>query len=325
MPKTDEQKQASLLKIEEAYFKLGDLYYFQMGEKKEAENSYGKLLSRFPRSTYRPEVLYKLYLINKERNDPHAEAIAQVLKDEFPASTFTKILLNPDYLKETSVAQEKQKIIYKEAYAEFQHNNLRKTQEKIKLARSIGETSFTPQLDLLQILVTGKTEDVTRYQYELGEFIKKYPEPPLHTYAETLLASSKTFLEKTERAKGIRFVASLDEPHYFVVVHRIQDKASSAVANKLDALNVEVFKNKRPETSNLIFNEQYALTFVGDLATKSIALDYYDRFERSLTKEKPFSTLNFYNFVITKDNFNIFYRNKALDEYLSFFDRYYKK
>lgn len=325
LPKTEKQKNESLAKIEDAYFKLGDLYYFQLNEKENAEGSYEKLLDRFPQSSYKPEVLYKLYLIHKEKGDSKAEVLAQNLKDEFPNSTFTKILLNPDYLKETSVAQEKQKIIYKEAYAEFQRNNLRGTQDKIKLAKGIGETSFTPQLDLLQILITGKTEDVTRYQYELGEFIKKYPDAQVHGYAETLLASSKTFLEKEERAKGIRFVASFEEPHYFVIVHRIQDRASAPIAATVEKFNKDFYKTNRLETSNLIFSDQYSLTFVGDLFGKTEALEYFNRFKSQVTKGGPFPTLNFHNFVITRDNFNIFYRNKALDEYLSFFDRHYQK
>lgn len=325
LPKTEKQKTASLLKIEEAYFKLGDLYYFQLAEKENAAGSYEKLLARFPTSSFKPEVLYKLYLIHKEKGDRQAEILAQNLKDEFPNSTYAKILLNPDYLKETSVALEKQKIIYKEAYAEFQQNNLRGAQEKIKLAKDIGDTSFTPQLDLLQILITGKTEDVTRYQYELGEFIKKYPDALVNAYAETLLASSKTFLEKTERSKGIRFVASFEELHYFVIVHRIQDRASTTVATAVEKFNQLVYRSKKLETSNLIFNDQYVLTFVGMLGNKTEALEYFNRFNSQVANGLPFSTLNFHNFVITKDNFNIFYRNKALDEYLSFFDRHYQK
>jgi hypothetical protein len=266
-----------------------------------------------------------MYLINKEKGTPLAEGFAQQLKKEFPASTYTKILLNPDYLKETSVAQEKQKIIYREAYAEYQRNNLRGTQEKLKQAQSIGETQFTPQLDLLQILITGKTEDVTRYQFELGEFIKKYPDKKLNGYAEQLLASSKTFIEKSERAKGIRFISSFEEPHYFVIVHRIQDQASTLISEQLDQLNLKLFKSYKLAATNLIFNDHYAMTFVGDLPGRMEALEYLRQFDTTLGARKPFSSLNFHNFVITKDNFNIFYRNKALDEYLSFFDRYYKK
>ena len=325
LPKTEDQKLEALGKIEEAYFKLGDLYYFQLDEKVNAENSYEHLLSRFPQSPYKPEVLYKLYLIHKERGNQTAELLAKEISDQFPSSTFAKILLNPDYLKETNVTQEKQKLIYKEAYTEYQRNNLRGTQEKIRQAQTMGETSFTPQLDLLQILITGKTEDVTRYQYELGEFVKKYPDSKLNAYAETLLASSRIFLEKSERAKGIRFVASFDEPHYFVIVHRIMDQASTAIVAKLERTNADSFRKQNLETINLIFNEQLVLTFVGDLTGQQEAMEYNQNFERVISAERPFSTLNFHNFVITKDNFNIFYRNKALDEYLSFFDRYYKK
>jgi len=325
LPRTEDQKKKTLTMIEEAYFKLGDLYYFKLVEKDNAEASYEKLLDRFPTSAFKPEVLYKLYLIHKERGDNKAEALAQTLKDEFPNSTYTKILLNPNYLKETSVAQEKQKIIYKEAYMAFQKNNLRGAQDKIKLARNVGETSFTPQLDLLQILITGKTEDVTQYQYELGEFIKKYKEDSIHRYAEVLLASSKIFIEKAERSKGIRFVASFDEPHYFVVVHKYQDNASTAIALAVEKFNSEFYRSKKFETSNLIMGDQYALTFVSNIANKEEALEYFNRFKGTVAGGKPFSTLNFHNFVITKDNFNIFYRNKALDEYLSFFDRHYQK
>ena len=50
LPKTDKQKKESLAKIEDAYFKLGDLYYFQLGEKDNAAVSYKNLLKRFPGS-----------------------------------------------------------------------------------------------------------------------------------------------------------------------------------------------------------------------------------------------------------------------------------
>jgi len=325
LPRTEEAKAAALTKIEDAYFGLGDLYYFQLEEKENAEITYEKLLTRFPASEYKPEVLYKLYLIHKEKGDTIANSIAEQLKNEFPTSTYTRILLNPDYLKETSVAQEKQKLIYKEAYADFQRNNLRGTQEKLRQALAIGETQFTPQLEILQILITGKTEDVTRYQYELGEFIKKYPEGTLHGYAEDLLASSQTFLQKAERAKGIRFNVSFEEPHYFVIVHRINDQASTAISQRLDKLGADSFKSLKLVATNLIYDNQYAMTFVGDLPARKEAQEYFHLFETQLAAEKPFSTLNFHNFVITKDNFNIFYRNKALDEYLSFFDRYYPR
>lgn len=325
IPRTEEQKATALAKIEEGYFKLGDLYYFQLNEKENASELYAKLLQRFPGSEFEPEVLYKLYLISRDKDPAKAEQYANLLKTNHPQSTFTRILVNPDYMRETSVAAEKQKLIYKEAYAYYQANNLRAAQDKIKLAMQQGETGFTPQLELLKILVTGKTEDVTRYQFELGEFIKKYPDDAMKPYAEQLLAASKTLLEKLERAKGIQFIKSMEGPHNFVIVYSTAEKITNPVSNALEKYNASQWKDLKLNTSNIIFNEEKTITIVTELPTREAALSYFDKFLAQIAIGKPLSNYKFYSFVITKDNFQIFYRTKALDEYLTFFDRNYQK
>jgi len=325
IPRTEEQKATALAKIEEGYFKLGDLYYFQLNEKENASELYAKLLQRFPGSEFEPEVLYKLYLISRDKDPAKAEQYANLLKTNHPQSTFTRILVNPDYMRETSVAAEKQKLIYKEAYAYYQANNLRAAQDKIKLAMQQGETGFTPQLELLKILVTGKTEDVTRYQFELGEFIKKYPDDAMKPYAEQLLAASKILLEKLERAKGIQFIKSMEGPHNFVIVYSTAEKITNPVSNALEKYNASQWKDLKLNTSNIIFNEEKTITIVTELPTQEAALSYFDKFLAQIAIGKPLSNYKFYSFVITKDNFQIFYRTKALDEYLTFFDRNYQK
>jgi len=325
LPKTDEQKKAALTQIEEAYFKLGDLYFLKLNERENASISYEKLLERFPDTEYEPEVLYKLYLISREKNDGKSERFVSVLKEKYPNSTFTKVLLNPDYLKETSVAAEKQKLIYKQAYESYQAGNLRESQEKIQQALTLGETGFTSQLELLSILITGKTEDVTKYQYELGEFIKKYPDDPLKPYADNLLASSKVFLEKVERAKGIRFSNVSSEPHRFVLVYKNTNKINDKVSEATESFNKTYFRDKKLNTTNLVFHDDYVLTIVTDFPDRLSAVNYFDKFTLEAGSNKTLSSHKFDTFVITKNNFDIFYRTKALDEYLTFFDRNYKK
>lgn len=325
LPRTGQQKADALAKIEEAYFNLGDLYFIKLNERENAAVSYEKLLERFPKSEHAPEVLYKLYLISKETNPPKADTFVAMLKEQFPNSTFTKVILNPDYLKETSVATERQKFIYKEAYIAYQTGNLRLAQEKISEARAIGETDFTPQLELLKILITGKTEEITRYQYELGEFINKYPGGSLTTYAQQLLASSKSFQEKVERAKGIRFSNVASEPHRFVLVYRNTDKLSDKVAPQLENFTRANFRSKKLNVANLVFHDDFVLTMVTDFADRTTALEYFEKFMTQEANNKVFASYKFDIFVIAKSNFDIFYRTKALDEYLTFFDRNYKK
>jgi tetratricopeptide (TPR) repeat protein len=324
LPVTDEQKAKALAKIEEAYFQLGDLYYIKLNEKSNASVSYHKLLDRFPTSEHAPEVLYKLYLIEKEKTDGDPEKYSKLLTGNYPNSTFTKVLLNPDYLKEASVTTEKQKLIYKEAYEAYLTGNLRGAQEKTATALALGETGFTSQLELLQILIMGKTEDVTKYQYELGRYIEKYPDGPMTAYAKTLLDASKTFLQKVEKAKGIRFANEPGVTHYFVIVYKISDKLSDKISKDIEQFNAVNFRDKKLETSNLVFNEDYALTMVTDLKDKAAATEYFDKLNPWLAQRPSLATYKFDIFVITKDNFQIFYRTKALDEYLTFYDRNYK-
>ncbi|MBX2895140.1 MAG: hypothetical protein KF763_06845 [Cyclobacteriaceae bacterium] len=325
IPRTAEDKAKALAQIEEGYFKLGDLFYFQLNEKNNAAESYTKLLKRFPESQHIPEVLYKLYLIAKDTDPARAEVYANELKSNHPRSTFTRILINPDYMRETSVAAEKQKLIYQDAYTLFQNNNLRAAQDKLKQALQEGETTFTPQLELLQVLITGKTEDITRYQFELGEYIKKYPDGELKPYAEELLAASKNLLNRLERARGIQFLKSLEGTHSFVIVYNTTDKITIPVSNALDKLNNTQFKELKLTTTNIILNEEKTITLVSDLPNKSTALSYFDKFLAQIAPTKPVANYKFNSFVITKDNFQIFYRTKALDEYLTFFDRNYQK
>lgn len=324
LPKTEKQKEEALYKIEEAWFRLGDLYFVQLNEKTNAATAYMQLLDRFPQTEFAPEVLYKLYLIEKEKPDGKSDYYSKLLIDGYPTSTYARVLINPDYLKETSEVTEKQKLIYREAYEAYSANNLREAQEKTAEALKLGETTFTPQLELLKILITGKTEDVTRYQYELGEYIKKYPDGELKPYAENLLQTSRSFLDKVEKAKGIRFANQPETTHYLVVMHRFQDKATDAVAAEIERFNALNAKEKKLQTTNLLFNEHHSLTMVSDLKDKAAAMEYFDKLVPWLVGRSTLSSYKFDIFVITKDNFQIFYRTKALDEYLTFFDRNYK-
>lgn len=324
IPHTEEQKQEALKKIENAYFNLGDIYYFKLQEKNNALEMYETVLLRFPGYEHEPEVLYKLYLILKENEPEKAGQYAARLKKDYPHTTFAKILENPDYLKQASETQEKQKNIYKEAYKNFQERNYVSASILIKEAMAFGETAFTPNLELLTILILGQTEDISKYQYALQEFITANQGTDIGAYAETLLKASRDFQATEAKRRGIRYVYSFEESHYFVIVFRQTEKLSDIATGALESFNNAYFKDLKLKTSNLTLNEEYALTMVSDLPTLEAAKEYYKVFTDKLPSLETLRNYKFNKFVITKDNFNIFYRTKGLDEYLRFFEKNYQ-
>lgn len=322
IPHTEEQRAEALKKIEDAYFALGDIYYFKLEEPDNAIDTYNTLLKRFPETEYEPEVLYKLYLMSKDKPE-EAARYAGILKEKHPNSTFARILANPDYLKESGEAAEKQKKLYRVAYDNFQIGNYAEARTVIADAEALGETAFKPRLDLLKILITGETDDISRYQLELEEYAKTYPDGELTPYAKNLLASSRQFTLNQEKSQGIAFVKSFEEPHYFILVYEKSTKLSEPATADLEKFNTQYFKDLKLRTSNLILDDQHALTMVTQLPDLATAMDYRRTFTEKLNTLNGIRNQKFNSFVITKDNFNIFYRTKGLDEYSQFFEKNY--
>jgi hypothetical protein len=268
--------------------------------------------------------LYTLYLITKDSIPTQADYYAEQLKSRHPNSTFARILINPDYLQESSQAAEKQKVLYSNAYQIFQGGYYDSAKVVLNEAFQLGETSFYPTLKLLEILIIGETEDITRYQYSLQEYIKTYGESELARYAKKLLDASKDFEQSEEKRKGIGYIPSFEEPHYFVIVHRKTDNIDELASSALTNLNDSHFSTLGLKTSNLVLNDDYAITFVSDLAGKKTAVEYFQTFTEKLPGITDLRNHKFDNFVITKDNFDIFYRTKGLNEYIRFFEKNYQ-
>jgi tetratricopeptide (TPR) repeat protein len=325
LPLTEEQVAKSLAMIEDAYFQLGDIYYFKLFEKQNAIDTYEKMLSRFPETNYRPEVLYKLYLMLKERSPVKSAAYAQELIAQFPETTFAKILVNPDYLLESSLVLEKQQKLYKEAYARQEQGMYSEAAAILEGALALEKTSFYPNLELLYIIIHGKTEPLARYQYELNQFIRQYPDSDLALYARQLATKAGEFERQSEIDRGLRFTVDATAPHYFILVYATDSKTATNTTAALVQFNKINFSDMNLNVSNLTMNDEQSLTMVTEFNSQRKAMEFYRLFiekQNSLTEVKNYK---FNTFVITKNNFDIFYRSKGLNEYIQFFEKIYRQ
>lgn len=323
LPLTDSAIAQANGKIETAYFKLGDIYYFDLKETKNAIESYESLLTRYPETEYRAETLYKLYLIFKDSNPVKAEQFASELKQKFPESSYAKILVNPHYLQESGLVVEQQKLIYKKAYAHFDAGDYGSAAILIEESITLGETEFIPNLKLLSVLIVGKTENISQYQLTLEAFVKEHTGTDLAKYAQRLLDSSRAYTLQREKEKGIQYISSFDEPHFFVLISEKKDAVESVAAKTLEQFNASNFKDSKLKVSNLILNETYTLTLVSDLTGLAAAKGYLKSFSEKRDTLSGLKNYKFSYFVITKDNFDIFYRTKGIDEYTRFFEKNY--
>lgn len=324
VPGSDEAVQKLLLEIEPSLYALGNIYYFKLEENTNAILTFESLLERFPETASADEVLYQLYLLYKKENNPLAEERAHMLKTRFPQSIYAKLIDNPNYREESQAATAQLKSVYTRAYRLYEQKQYEPARQMLDSAiAAIPDNSFTDNLALLSVILTGHLEDQYKYQYELNNFIKTYPESEMVSYAQNLVVTSENYQINLFNSAKARFVEYFNQKHYYVVVYPNNEKLTQTLPSQVEAFVQS--KNLKLTTGNLILNQSQALVLVNDFPAKGSAL----KFLSLATAELPLSDLHkgekIYTFVITQDNFDIFYQTKDVNAYLNFFEKHYQQ
>ncbi len=316
IPFSPDSKKASLDMIEEAYYKLGSIYHFDLVEKQNAIASFEELLTRFPETEHEPEVLYLLYIMSYDRSDHHK----QQLLNKYPKSTYAKLVANPQYTEESNENTAKLKKVYKEAYTLYKNKEYAASRAVIEEALAkYPETAFTANMELLNILLTGKLENDDKYKYQLDEFIKENPDSEITPYAITLQKSAEDFNERLEKEKSIQYIADFGQVHYFVIVYESKQNITDKILDKLKAFNNQHYGSLQLNTGSLSLNDTYSIALVTEFAGIEASLNYLTKYDEGKQAFEILSNSKINTFVITKDNFGILYKSGGVKEYLKFF------
>ena len=329
IPFTDEQKQASLNMIEEAHYKLGGIYNFDLEEKPNAIETFETMLERFPNSAYKPEVLYLLYLIYQELDDATYKKYRDQVLNDFPESIYAKLIKNPNYEEESNLAGEQLKKLYKKAYALYQKGDYGLAQQQVSAALSeYPDNDFTDNVELLQVLIQGKTRGEYEYQLALQRFIEDHPESDVSEYASELLAGIQNYKQKIEARRGTEYIPEFDEKHSFIIVYKNVKKLSTELPKVVDQFNNNNFKEANLNSANLMLEDGKVMILVEEFPNKETAEAYYERFNgensplKNLPEEYNPESIEA-NFVISEDNLTILYRTKDVEQYVQFFKNHY--
>jgi tetratricopeptide (TPR) repeat protein len=322
----DTAKQNSMHKeMEVAYYKLGNIYNFDLKEKLEAIETYETLLSRYPSTEYRPEVLYLLYIYYEEKDNSKSKNFAEELLAKFPNTIFAKLIENPNYQEESNLASAKVKLIYEKAYRLYQNENYQEANKEINEGlNNYPENDYEDNLKLLEALITGVTDGKNSYKFKLQSFLENYPESELYEFAKSLLAAIDNLDKKQQQKEQIKYIPFFEQTHYFVVLYEKNKAISGILPEEIENFAEKFFPEQGLNAGNLVFNEEYSMVLLSEFEGKDIAEAFYKKFNSDLSPLKNFKSLNFSNFIISKDNFQIFYQAKVADSYTEFFNSNYQ-
>jgi len=320
IPRTDEEVSDALSKIEYGNYQLGNIYYFNFEEEDNASAYYKKVLARFPESEYRPEVLYLLYLIYQEKDSAQSDFYKDDLLENYPNSTYAKLIINPNYKEESNINLELQQGVYEEAYRLYQAEEFKLAIAKANEGLRYPETSFTARLELLRALIIGKFYGKDDYIFELNRVIEKYPDNDITEYAQFLLETAKGSELKGEQEV---YDTNIETSHYFVMVYSLDSIGDETIRDIMSTFNESFFEEESLKMNFIEFSGTEGFLIVRKMLARELAISYYDK----IRSENPFNENpekpSFDKFVITTENFDKLLESQLLVEYMSFFEKYY--
>jgi tetratricopeptide (TPR) repeat protein len=331
IPFTREQLDTSHKRIEKSLYNIGKIYNQKLEEPEKSIKTFEDLLKRYPSTQYKAEVYYFIYLIceNKISNRNKGEIYKKKLFDEFPNSLYTKLLKNPNYLKDNKEANSLAHAKYKEAYDLYKAGKYKTCDSMITAIKNdFSDNDIEDKLALLRILITGQTTNAYLYKFQLQEFISQYASSALVPKAKELLASADQFMaEKNKKgnlvaATDMKYSPDLNKPHFMVMVI---PAASSAIKyqNEFNSFNISYTEVKNLTVNSQNLNDTLQIIVVKGFAEKFPAQLYLN----NLKTGKSFYEKNGYSknpiFIITDHNFQLFVDSKMIDSYLKFYKENY--
>ncbi len=181
---------------EDALYRLGKIYRFDLKEPAKAVATFNRLLNEYPQTAYREELYYLIYLSLNEQ-DKNRPLWKEKLMAEFPNSTYARLV------SQTAIAQKNSDgqipagsatKAYESAYRLYETGSYQEALAQVESALVMYQGSpMADKFALLRIFLIGKTRGRDLYLQAINEFIRLYADSPL-------LPRVQEMLEMTGRA-----------------------------------------------------------------------------------------------------------------------------
>ncbi len=348
IPKSPEQLSKANAELEESYFELGKVLYFQLKEPKRSQEYLEALVQQYPKTLKKPEAYYLLYLGQKELNG-NFNVYTQLLNLEFPESPYTFSVNNPQASVGNKASLESAKG-YEFAYEAYYAGNYSQARELIfSTLENYPLTRNTEKLLLLNAMVSGKLESKEEFKSKLITFIQNAKEQELISLAKAMLQpllsqderDKASFAPKVEEitvaeeqekekvseneVKDSPYKATDDQTHIFVLALSPTDvETAKNLLSDLEAFHTQSFAGSRLRTGNMNLSADLSIYIISPFSDSAKALSYLNTFLEKFTSVGLIEEVKNKAFFISIENFQVLNRTKDLEEYRQFFTSTYR-
>ncbi|WP_255474248.1 tetratricopeptide repeat protein [Pontibacter qinzhouensis] len=199
IPVTAAALQESEKQVEEAMFNLANIYAQKLQDQARAAETYEQLLQRFPRTMHAAESYYSLYLLYSKAEDERKTAYYTKIKQEFPNTTFAKLVDDPDFMSKNAADNLLVHKLYDSAYGHYEKQDYEQAAELLaQLNQQYPLNDIPDKAAFLGVLITARTAKPDVLQEQLYKFVSDYPSSPLKAKADQLLQVYNSLAQKNQ-------------------------------------------------------------------------------------------------------------------------------
>ncbi len=339
LPMTPEKIAASNDLIIQAYYNAGFIYVDGLGDYGNSTLTFEELLERFPENKFKVQTAYELCILYKElQNQPKSDQYRNYILTNYPESDYARLLVNPNYYKEINARQSEASVLYNDTYKAFTNQQYYLVINNADIARTKfrSDTAFMPKFDYLRALALGKIEIVDSLVVAMNNVIRNYPNSKVKPMAENVLAflgvsgpaapGTAPGQDSTGVVDNSAKLYKFDPNalHFYVLIVNGDLVDVDALKVKLTDYNMKFHGLDNLMVNSLMLDETRQMVTINNFENSDKAIHYLTGIRAS---KYIFTRLEnageYYDFVISVENYPVLYKNKDISQYLRFFEKNY--
>ena len=325
LPLTDKKMKASHNKIIEALFALGNIYKEDFQDYPHSIKSFKRLILDYDTSSYVLPSWFNLYRISLLiKDDEMEEKYKNLVLRNYPESEYAKIILDPTYNQVTRENRRRVDNYYSIVYELFKDGHYDKVIMRCDRATTIfAENHIQDKFDFLAALSIGHTMPRDTFKVALETFVENHPESESKPEALKILKLMKDGIKiDIETEKEVPYKHVFDTEFLVVIVVPNTDKELNTYKNKVVDFNRNNFSDLAFEPVKSIFlDAKSQIIIIKPIKGYEKVINYYKALILNKTSLQELNAKEYPTFIISSDNFNLFYKDKNIPYYLTFFNK----
>ncbi|HPQ08558.1 MAG TPA: tetratricopeptide repeat protein [Bacteroidia bacterium] len=335
LPTNDSVYTAYTNKIMEDYYLMALIYKEDLINYQKSIQAFEELNSKYPDNKYKLSSYYQLYLLyQKVGNTQKSNEYKEKILNQYPNSEYAQLIKNPNYTINKQKEMNATEQAYENLYNAYTSMNFQQCYQLSNEMLNAGLSDKMQQkVEFFKAVCHGKLKGLDTLEMNLKKYIAIYPKSELKDKANEILLAINNFRKQkmdttstsniSEQSK-ITFTNDSNALHYFIVITPDEPKLINNLKNSIDAFNQKYFSNEQFSITSYIFADKKQLILVKSFGNAEKAKKYYSLIinDEETFNLYPKNELEFY--IITDENFKTLIKEKALNDYKQFFEKYYK-